>query len=90
MISGHNATSEAGIRGLQRLVMQRIAMTGFIVHDHVHKLADCQRRLAPWIAAGERVLHEDVVHGLERAPSAFLGMLKGEAIGKRLVQVADA
>lgn len=90
MISAYNATSDAGIRGLQRLVTQRIAMTGFIVYDHVHKLAAYQRRVAPWIASGELVFHEDVVRGHERAPSAFVGMLKGEAIGKRLVQVAEA
>ena len=32
--------------------------------------------------------HEDIVQGLENAPMALIGMMKGEAIGKRLVQVA--
>ena len=31
--------------------------------------------------------HEDIVHGIEQAPTALLGMLKGDALGKRLVQV---
>jgi NADPH-dependent curcumin reductase CurA len=34
--------------------------------------------------------HEDIVHRIERAPAALICMMKGEAIGKRLVQVAAA
>jgi NADPH-dependent curcumin reductase CurA len=63
-------------------------MTGFIIYDHVHKLAAYQARVAPWLRSGELVFHEDIVPGIERAPAALIGMMKGEAIGKRLVQVA--
>lgn len=89
MISAYNALDDAGIRGLQAIVSKRIAMTGFIVGDHVHKLAAYQARVAPWFASGEMVFREDVVPGIENAPRALIGMMKGEAIGKRLVQVAD-
>jgi NADPH-dependent curcumin reductase CurA len=34
--------------------------------------------------------HEDIVHGIEQAPAALIGMMQGEAMGKRLVQVATA
>jgi hypothetical protein len=87
MISAYNATGDAGIRGLQLLLTKRIAMTGFIVYDHLHELAAYQARVEPWIRSGEIRFHEDVVHGIERAPAALVGMMKGEAIGKRLVQV---
>ncbi len=88
MISAYNATEDRGLRGLQQLVSKRIAMTGFIVYDHVHKLAAYQARVAPWIDSGEIRFHEDIVEGIERAPAALVGMMRGEAIGKRLVQVA--
>ncbi|NLD68924.1 MAG: NADP-dependent oxidoreductase [Limnobacter sp.] len=88
MISTYNATEDPGIKGLQQLLWKRIEMTGFIVSDHLHKLAAYQARVAPWIRDGEIHFHEDIVHGIERAPAALIGMLKGEAIGKRLVQVA--
>ena len=88
MISADNEVGDAGIKGLQALLSKRIAMTGFIIYDHVHKLAAYQARVAPWLRSGELVFQEDIVPGIERAPAALIGMMKGEAIGKRLVQVA--
>lgn len=88
MISAYNEVDDAGIRGLQAVLTKRITMTGFIIYDHVHKLAAYQARVAPWLRSGELVFHEDIVQGLEHAPAALIGMMKGEAIGKRLVQVS--
>ena len=76
------------LRREPELLFRSIAMTGFIIYDHVHKLAAYQARVAPWLRSGELVFHEDIVPGIERAPAALIGMMKGEAIGKRLVQVA--
>jgi NADPH-dependent curcumin reductase CurA len=88
MISAYNDTVDAGIRGLQAVLIQRIQMTGFIIYDHVHKLAAYQARVAPWLRSGELVFHEDIVPGFANAPAALIGMMRGQAIGKRLVQVA--
>ncbi|WP_083632883.1 NADP-dependent oxidoreductase [Bradyrhizobium sp. NAS96.2] len=87
MISEYNAVNESGIKGMQAMFAKRIAMTGFMVSDHVHKLAAYQARVAPWLQAGEIYFHEDIVQGLEQAPSALIGMMRGTAIGKRLVQI---
>lgn len=87
MISGYNAVDEPGIKGMQAMFAKRIVMTGLLVSDHLHKLAAYQARVAPWFRDGEMYFHEDIVQGLERAPSALIGMMKGEAIGKRLVQI---
>ena len=88
MISTYNALDDPGIKGLQTVLVKRLAMTGFIVYDHMHKLPAYQARVAPWLRSGELVFHEDIVQGIENAPAALIGMMKGEAIGKRLVQVA--
>ncbi len=90
MISGYNELEDPGIRGLQALLSKRISMTGFIIYDHIHKLPAYLARVAPWFRNGELRFHEDIVEGLEQAPAALIGMMKGEAIGKRLVQVAPA
>jgi len=88
MISSYNEVGDTGIKGLQAVLSKRITMTGFIIYDHVHKLAAYQARVAPWLRSGELVFHEDIVQGIANAPAALIGMMKGEAIGKRLVQVA--
>ena len=43
---------------------------------------------AGWLREGRLRYREDVVDGLENAPAAFIGMLGGDNIGKRLVKVA--
>lgn len=88
MISEYNATNESGIKGMQAMFAKRIAMTGFMVSDHVHKLAAYQKRTAAWLQAGEIYFHEDIIQGLEQLPSALISMMRGTAIGKRLVQIA--
>ena len=88
MISTYNVVDDAGVRGLQALLTKRIAMTGFIVYDHVHELPAYQSRVAPWLRSGELAFHEDIVHGIDNAPAALIGMMRGQAIGKRLVQIA--
>lgn len=88
MISAYNETGDAGIQGLQAVLVKRITMTGFIVYDHVHELPAYQQRVAPWLRSGALQFHEDIVDGIDNAPAALIGMMRGEAIGKRLVRVA--
>ncbi len=88
MIASYNEVDKPGIRGLQAVLTKRITMTGLSIYDHVHKLPAYQARVAPWLRGAQLFFHEDIVQGIERAPAAFSGMMKGEAIGKRLVQVA--
>ena len=87
MISAYNTVGDTGIRGLQALLSKRITMTGFIFYDHLHQLPAYQARVAPWLRSGELVFQEDIVQGIRNAPAALIGMMRGEAIGKRLVQV---
>jgi NADPH-dependent curcumin reductase CurA len=49
-----------------------------------------RRDVGEWVASGRRQLREDVVDGLENAPSASIGLLEGCNFGKRVVRVADA
>jgi len=46
------------------------------------------RDMSQWLREGKIKYREDVIQGLENAPRAFIGLLKGENIGKRVVQVA--
>jgi hypothetical protein len=43
-----------------------------------------------WLGAGQAQYRETVVDGLENAPDAFIGLFRGENMGKQLVRVAQA
>ncbi|WP_144125208.1 NADP-dependent oxidoreductase [Catellatospora sichuanensis] len=69
------------------LIGKRITMRGFIVTDHNDRMADLIREVGAWYAAGEIKAEETVVEGLENAPEAFLGLLRGANTGKMVVKL---
>jgi len=44
--------------------------------------------LADWVASGKLKYRETMAQGLENAPKAFIGLLKGQNFGKQLVKLA--
>ena len=88
MISRYNDTTPvAGPPNLFLVVGKRIRMQGFIVSDHADRLDDFQRDMAQWIRDGRMKWQETTYDGLENAPAAFMGLFKGENIGKAVVRV---
>jgi NADPH-dependent curcumin reductase CurA len=71
------------------LIVFRARMEGFLVTDYAHRFDEAAARLARWVAEGKITWREDVTEGLENAPAAFIGMLRGENRGKALVKVAE-
>jgi NADPH:quinone reductase len=71
------------------LIVYRARMEGFLVTDYAHRYDEAAMRLARWVAEGKIRWREDVTEGLENAPAAFMGMLRGENRGKALVKVAE-
>lgn len=75
--------------GLMRDVLtKRLSIRGFIVSDFADQAPDFGRDMAGWIREGRVHFREDVVEGLENAPDAFIGMLKGRNFGKLVVKVS--
>jgi len=87
-ISGYDGDS-AAVRRLGAMVAARATMSGFIIYDHMHKFDAFLPRMAQRLTAGEVVYFEDIVDGIEATPQAFIGMMAGDNIGKRLVKVAE-
>jgi NADPH-dependent curcumin reductase CurA len=84
--TGAPAAGPRGVPGL--LVVKRLRMEGFIVMDYYDRRQVAEERLAGWIADGRLKVREDILEGLERAPEALIGLLRGENTGKRMVRVA--
>ena len=88
LISQYNATEPYGVKTFQSILTNRVKVQGFIVSDRVELWAKALPDLAAWVAAGKIKYRETVTDGLENAPRAFIGMLKGENFGKQLVRLA--
>ena len=43
--------------------------------------------MSMWIAAGKIKWQETLVTGIENAPKAFIGLFKGDNVGKMLVRL---
>jgi NADPH-dependent curcumin reductase len=88
LIAHYNDTSLAPGPSWLYLLARRLTVRGFIVSDHISRMKDFQRDMSGWLREGKIKYREDIVDGLENAPTAFLGLLKGKNFGKMIVQVA--
>jgi len=79
---------EFGPRLLWKLIEQRAKVQGFLIFDYAARYREGVIQMAEWLRAGKLKYRETITQGLENAPKAFMGMLRGENIGKQLVQVA--
>jgi hypothetical protein len=94
LVANYNATAlpEGPDRSaaLMRIVLtRRLRIQGFIVYDFASQTPDFVRDVGGWIRDGKLKYREDIVDGLENAPQAFIGLLKGKNFGKLLVKVSD-
>ena len=71
------------------VLTKRLLIRGFIVTDFAAHFNDFIRDMPQWVKEGRIKYREDVADGLENAPAAFMGMLKGRNFGKQLVRVAE-
>jgi NADPH-dependent curcumin reductase CurA len=87
-ISQYNAaTPSLGPRLLGSFVGKRVRAQGFIVTDFAERYGPARRQMGEWVRSGRIKYREDIVEGIDKAPRAFIGMLRGENFGKMLVKV---
>ncbi|MGM1064258.1 NADP-dependent oxidoreductase [Saccharothrix sp. Mg75] len=84
-ISNYNTREPVGPTKLGLAVGKRLTLRGFLVYDHRHLQGRFTEEVSGWIAEGALRYRETVTEGIERAPEAFIGMLRGENTGKALV-----
>ena len=89
-IAQYNDTAPpAGPRNLAQAIGKEINLRGFIVANHNDRMRDFVAEVGGWLRSGRLSARETVVDGLENAPQAFLGLLRGENTGKMIVRLGE-
>ena len=73
---------------MRDILTKRLTVRGFIVRDFADQAKAFYTDVSQWIREGKLKYREDVVEGLDKAPEAFIGLLKGKNFGKLVVKVA--
>jgi NADPH-dependent curcumin reductase CurA len=87
-ISGYNeAEPSPGPSNLFKIIGKRLVLRGFLAGDHAGRMPDMVQEVGAWLREGKITFEETVVDGLEQAPEAFLGMMRGKNVGKMIVRL---
>lgn len=89
-ISSYNKTDDdLGPRIQPKLIKSHAMIKGFVVHDYVDRFKEGTQDLGKWLSEGRIKYEETIVEGFDNVPQAFLGLFKGENLGKQLVKVSE-
>lgn len=88
MISQYNLKKSEGVHNLLCLTTKRVRMEGFVVADYYHLYPKFLEMVLPLIKQGRMVYVDDIIEGLENAPSALVGLYSGSNLGKPVVAVS--
>jgi NADPH-dependent curcumin reductase CurA len=87
LVSEYNVEPHA-YRNIRSILVNRIKIQGFIVSDKPATWPSIIQSLHDEVASGRLKFKETVANGIENAPSAFIGLLKGQNFGKQLVKLS--
>ena len=86
MIAGYNG-EPIPMAYPQLILTNRMRVEGFIVSEHMDVWPEALKELGTLVATGKLRPRETVAQGIDAAPEAFLGLLKGRNFGKQLVKL---
>jgi hypothetical protein len=86
MISGYDS-EPIPMKDPMLIVKSRLTIVGFIVSEHMEVWPEALKELGASVAAGTLKYRESIAQGLDKAPEAFLGLLKGRNFGKQIVKL---
>ena len=86
MIAGYDG-APLPLQNPALILINRMKVEGFIVSEHMDIWPEALHELGTLVAQGKLRPRESIAQGLEQAPEAFLGLLKGRNFGKQLVKL---
>jgi NADPH-dependent curcumin reductase CurA len=85
----YNSAEPATLRNIIMLLFKQISIAPLAINDHRDLLGQARRELRDGLVTGSITYDESIVDGFEHAPTAYLDMLAGSGLGKRLLRIAD-
>jgi NADPH-dependent curcumin reductase CurA len=87
-ISSYNEEKPGrGPSNLFNITTKRLTMRGMIVSDSMERRDDFEKEAGGYLQSGKLKNKETIVKGLDHAEGAFIGLFKGENIGKMVVKL---
>ena len=86
LIAGYNG-EPIPMSAPQLILVKRMKVEGFIVSEHLALWPAALGELGVLLASGRLQYRESIAQGIESAPAAFIGLLKGRNFGKQLVRL---
>lgn len=73
------------------ILTRQMTVRGFIIFDTFAPLyPEFAKQMTGWIAEGRIHYREEIIDGLVNAPQAFIGLLRGENFGKRVIRLGQS
>jgi len=86
--SGYTANNlPPGPINYMQLVIRRATMQGFLVLDYLDQFPSALEEMHSWVNQGLIHVEEDVIDGLQHAPSTLAGLFEGKNFGKQLLKL---
>ena len=79
-----------GPRPMHKLIKKSARMEGFVAYDFSDDFENAKKQMSEWYNEGKLTYKENLIHGFDNIPAAFMGLFSGENIGKQMVKIADA
>ena len=87
LIASYEGAEKTMLSDMRIMLVRRLKMQGFIVSEFLSDWPTALTELVTLASTGKLKWRETIAEGVEKAPSAFLGMLKGKNFGKQLVKL---
>jgi NADPH-dependent curcumin reductase CurA len=78
---------DVGPRFQPYLLVNSALMKGFIITEYAARFSEGVVQLAKWLALGKLKYAESIAEGFENTPHAFIGLFRGENLGKQIVKI---
>ncbi|KAF5934952.1 hypothetical protein HYC85_026081 [Camellia sinensis] len=87
VISEYTDVAKRAAPDMLDVIYKRITIQGFLAADQMNVYADFLSTTADHLRNGKMEVLEDISHGVESIPTAFMALFSGDNIGKMIVQI---